>query len=901
MLGLRELGKYVSETTLDVVRALDLSKLQDPIIAINAIEEEARKLNQELSSTISLSKKQVIAGGSILELKIPNIPSPFTGCKPVLVDIVNSIEETDYIQSTASGFGNSGGASQNSILDYGSISFTVDNLPTRLGYHIGLSPQNSDANFNTIKYAIGIHRQKVRVGLVSVVKTRAIAYINGLSVNAHVDVRQGDHIRISRTDTFTGAKITWELFRPTTGQLLTIHEADDASPSSGIEPLNLDFSFAQSGLRIRNILIDPCKGDDNSSDDNDDIKCSGVTNLGISDYMRVEQEVCCYSAGEVSHIENIMQGEYKERSTRRLRRQETTTTFETETTTEKLRDTTTTDRYEMEQESAQVIQQDSAFDIGVTVSAKYGPVRLTSDAGFATATSSTEANSQAVNYAKEVSSRALDRVTNRVREERVNKVIEEFEENNLHGLDNTNNTNGHATGLYRWVDKIYKNQIVNYGKRLTFEFMIPEPAKFHLWAMANGEVGADIEEPLDPRENGLPNHSALTTTNYATWLANYESTASAPPPLSKSIAKSYSETNDHEASYSQSNNDLTIPEGYIASHGHAIVQGVGKGGWQLKVSLGSVTKVAWDGGSGSAWNSLYDFTAITEGTVPFSFTTVKMFTMNLNVTVYCVRKPETFTTWQIETFNKIINAYKEKKAAYDNAIAEAKAQSSLGIQIQGNNPLYNRNIEEQELKKNCLKWLEVEVGNSHYNELNVCDTAEDMPNMQASEALACYSQKAKFFEQAFDWDIMSYLFYPYFWGKQCSWKEIYKLDDNDPVFRGFLQAGMARVVVPVKPNYETAIIYYLETGKVWNGGEVPLPEDPLYVSIVDELIEQDPTPVGEPWETRVPTSLNVLQKNSGAVDGDGLPCECTEYEGDGTGGSTLSGTPEGGVGKFKVS
>ena len=100
---------------------------------------------------------------------------------------------------------------------------------------------------------------------------------------------------------------------------------------------------------------------------------------------------------------------------------------------------------------------------------------------------------------------------------------------------------------------------------------------------------------------------------------------------------------------------------------------------------------------------------------------------------------------------------------------------------------------------------------------------------------------------------------------------------------------MARVVVPVKPNYEQAVMYYLETGDVWNGGEVPVPEDPLYVSIVDELAEQDPVPVGDPWETRIPTSLNILQKDNAAVAGDGLPCNCTDYEADGTGGSTLSG------------
>ena len=45
----------------------------------------------------------------------------------------------------------------------------------------------------------------------------------------------------------------------------------------------------------------------------------GVRQLGIADYRKVEQSLHCYLEGEVSHIENVMAREYKEKSTRRLR------------------------------------------------------------------------------------------------------------------------------------------------------------------------------------------------------------------------------------------------------------------------------------------------------------------------------------------------------------------------------------------------------------------------------------------------------------------------------------------------------------------------------------------------------------------------------------------------------
>lgn len=56
-------------------------------------------------------------------------------------------------------------------------------------------------------------------------------------------------------------------------------------------------------------------------------------------------------------------------------------------------------------------------------------------------------------------------------------------------------------------------------------------------------------------------------------------------------------------------------------------------------------------------------------------------------------------------------------------------------------------------------------------------------------------------EQAFEWDIMSYNFYPYFWGNKADWKTLYQSESIDPLFRSFLQSGMARVVATVHPGF----------------------------------------------------------------------------------------------------
>jgi hypothetical protein len=125
-----------------------------------------------------------------------------------------------------------------------------------------------------------------------------------------------------------------------------------------------------------------------------------------------------------------------------------------------------------------------------------------------------------------------------------------------------------------------------------------------------------------------------------------------------------------------------------------------------------------------------------------------------------------------------------------------------------------------------------------------------------------YAAFAKFIEQAFEWDIMSYNFYPYYWGNRNDWAQLYQYDNNDPLFRSFMQSGMARVIVTVRPGFEEAVSYYMQTGQIWNGGEVPVIEDKLFLSIVDELRQPTGQKEGKAWPTRIPTALTILQADS---------------------------------------
>lgn len=226
----------------------------------------------------------------------------------------------------------------------------------------------------------------------------------------------------------------------------------------------------------------------------------GVTNLGIADFRRVEQEVCCYVPGEVSHIENVLAREYKERSSRNLVRSEDTIEVTNEIEVENLTDVTTNTRNEISTEIASVLNEVKSSNFGgsVGVSAEYmgAQIDVNAYADFANSNSSSFSNSSSKSYAEEVTKRALERIIQRTKERRTSTIIKEFEENNKHGFDNRKGDK-HVTGIYRWIDIIYKNRLVNYGKRLMMEFMVPEPAEFYKRIQEFKNSGSSDTDPDD--------------------------------------------------------------------------------------------------------------------------------------------------------------------------------------------------------------------------------------------------------------------------------------------------------------------------------------------------------------------------------------------------------------------
>ena len=614
----------------------------------------------------------------------------------------------------------------------------------------------------------------------------------------------------------------------------------------------------------------------------------GVKRLGISDYRKVEQEVCCYVPGEVSHIENVMAREYKEKSTRSLRRSEITETTSTEQEKEKLSDSTTTDRFEMNREVASVLAEDTSLGVHASFSASWktpagSQFGMQAGADFAHNVSKEQSDSQAVTQAKEVTERALERVVQKVREERITKVLEEFEENNKHGFDNREGSQ-HISGVYRWVDKIYKNKVVNYGKRLMYEFMIPEPAAFHDIALQVKDLELPVA-PVDPRIGDgvvqLANHKSITTQNYQHWAGVYNAKVEPKPAASITVGESFSmvfdgtSTDHHEGAAGKG--EITIPEGYRSFNATASYTASKDSDTSrysgVHVTIGSYNSVYSSNNGGISYGETFPMEGY-EGKIPVSYTMSNFFHGNVNASVICNLTAEALEKWQIETFNTIISAYEEKLDEYNRKVEDLKA---VFVAKSAANPLFYRQIENTVLRKNCITYL---ADHTNMGGMEMLSGRESIGvnSLYKDEKLEKYAAFVKFFEQAFEWDLIGYNFYPFYWAKQSQWQELYNIENDDSLFRSFLQSGMARVILTVRPGFEETVNWYMATGQIWNGGQVPTLDDPLFLSIVEELKDPEGT-VEETWESRVPTSLTVIQAGTIGLDVEGLPCnpECDEY------------------------
>lgn len=626
---------------------------------------------------------------------------------------------------------------------------------------------------------------------------------------------------------------------------------------------------------------------------------------GVGQLLVTRQQITRYEGGEVSHVENVLRSESRNRGTRRLRRTEESFVVEQEQAEEEERDLQSTERFEMQSEIEQTLAASKAFEVGASVSAGYGPfVQVEASTGFASDSSTEQSESMATSFARELVEQTVTRISQRVRTQQTRTLVEEFEETNSHGFDNSSGAE-HVVGIYQWLDRVYEMQIYDYGLRLIFEFTVPEPAALYLNAV-HAQLGQQEGVPRPKKVTFRP--SDLTATNYGYWAREFRAEGIKPPPAPVrhvSHVFSHASAEGHPKGYA-AEAVLTVPPGYRAVaawaairinrlSGNALPPAFGPDDGEgfsppthnrVDVLVGNRRLFYLQESGESDTSDLAEVLGNVRGELPVAVAAANVIAFAATVTVECLPDAIAYEEWQLATFEALVRAQAARMAEYHEQIATLAAQAAS--EPKGRNPTLNRMIERNEIKRLSISML----SGQRFKSTSV-PLSPQAAEFDFDRALAT-GNYARFWESAIEWRTLDYTLHPYYWARPSTWGRLLT-EDVDPLHAAFVSAGAATVRLAATPGFEAAVLHFLETGEIWNGGDLPEVTSPDYVAFLDELaVRREPpaivnqpiggrppeeTPVGEPWEVRLPTTLVRLRPDGSlpawarTADGRWLPAE----------------------------
>jgi hypothetical protein len=585
----------------------------------------------------------------------------------------------------------------------------------------------------------------------------------------------------------------------------------------------------------------------------------------------VRQELVAYELADIAHIENVLAGEERRRTHRRLDRTEEIERERIERTSETARDLQSTSRHELETESQQSAQTAVHVEGGVTVSGSYGPtVTFTANASAGFSHQTESSSRRASRFAQEVVDRSVERIKERTEQERTVTLVREIEEINRHYVLNARQDATHVRGVYRWLNKIYRAQIYTYGIRHMFEFNVPEPAAFYLWSLtqsAAATLAADLQPPMF-------DDTRLDTDWHRLALEYGASGVDSPPPRYVEVAHAAHNTEPGNAPHQNHtwSTKIKVPDGYEAFAAIYNVQRI-TGGYDaastLQIYENQIHGIV-EGVSGFVHlerNGQGD--ARVTGEVGIAFSAWGAYTYSVTVHLLCERTLGLLNKWRFDTFAAISEAYRDYETERQARLEQAKI--GKGVTILGSNPAINQRTIREELQRCCLSML-TQSDFEHFDAFEQSQPNEARQWRINQPRARQHGREAQFLQNAFEWENMTYVFYPYFYGRAGQrWVEMLHQmnDDPDPQFSAFLRAGTARVQVPVRPGFESVVARYCQdpANPPWSGNDPPLIGDDLHVAIIDEIkrsldAPDEGVPEGDPWEVRVPTSLVLLEDAS---------------------------------------
>ncbi|MNJ88861.1 hypothetical protein D3C87_64180 [compost metagenome] len=578
----------------------------------------------------------------------------------------------------------------------------------------------------------------------------------------------------------------------------------------------------------------------------------------IADLRVVETETVGYLPGEIAHINNTQAGEKNVRETRRLKRTESSESYLIDEETFRETDSQSTEKFSLENVSSAIQAKANEISVHASASGSFGPVSASVDTGFSNSSSSVNSSIVAQKEAKEVFEKVVDRVSKRVKSERSTLTIEEFEEKVTHEIDNS--TQGTKSYVYRWMNKLIRGTLKNYGKRLIFECDIVHPAHYYLSQSINKVQQLAI--PDDPRKVAVKGSPVLTIDNitrdnYLVWASLYNANIEQPPVEKIIVSETLNGTQTTTTSKM-----TVIPDNYFcySAKASAFYYDHMLPSSYLFCTVGLSDFASWGNGDAFFWNNVQLWCNGETKQIPISITAAEK-GFYVNVEVECHLSQEAYKAWKISTYNSIVSAYEELVSKIEEDFITFDPNNP------GINPLKKDQKVAEEIKRETIRkmfrcnpfWLKdnYQVGQEYQP---VC--CSDSSN----------AQKVKFIETAFDWENMTYQLHPYFYSDKKNWADLLELTDDNPHFEAFMQASYATVRIPVHRDQlkERAAINFLQFNSIANYDIVPEGFETLLAELgsnepeqfeydIDGNLLPEPTSIIDLGVFKVPTDLVILE------------------------------------------
>lgn len=598
---------------------------------------------------------------------------------------------------------------------------------------------------------------------------------------------------------------------------------------------------------------------------------------GRNDLLLVRQQTTGYRRAEIAHVENVLIGEQRTRThtDRTLTRTELFESVQRET--EETRDLQTTDRAELSREVSKVVSEDLHLEGSVQATSR-GPTKIVASASASMDRATEEAASTAESYARETVERAVKRTLERVTRESRSMFEREVVEENIHGFTRAPDAQNHVSGVYQYLERVSRARIFWYGERELYDIVVPEPAAL-IWQLAI--TRPEISLPIDEPDHAL--FEALTLNNIGSRLEDviraFRVVDISPEPApTKEASFTFAATGGGDGAHHATGKDVQIPEGYEVAEADFVVTAetedaddTPNGGIAVGGEV-QIWTIALSGNQGST-DKHFTFTVPLVGpTVAVAFNADNFTSIAGAVTLRLRLLDSARRDWAAQAFGLVAERYEQLRREYAQAVAQASAnrpaetvdlpagaRSALAQIVRGEvqraaiDVMRNRPVDYDMIES--YGYTNPDGSSGTHPVIDYQRWAADVPEVQ-------------FLQQAFEWDHASWVLYPYFWGRRSEWGRMIVTGHPDPDFLAFLNAGAARVQLPVRPGFEEHVKHYMETGEVYSGDGLPRMGDPGYVPFIDEQLsslgapgDEVPWPPDNPreWDIVAPTSLVLVR------------------------------------------